>query len=302
LGPHQPGTDESIREVTERVMTIIREPLLHTTPPIHITASIGLATYPCDGSSANELLSHAISATEQAKTEGGNNYCHFDSTSAQIASAQREILNELYQAIDRGELVLHFQPQVSLFSGVVTGLEALIRWQHPERGFIQPSEFIPLAEQSYYIIEIGNWVLHETCRQMRAWLDAGLPSIKVAINLAARHFIAPDLPITIADALTSQRIESRFLEIEITESAMMQDVAAAIYSTQQLKNLGVGISLDDFGTGYSSLAYLSRFPINVVKIDQSFIRDIVSNPVNAAIAQATIAMSHKLGKIVLAEG
>jgi len=302
LEPHPSGTDNSIRGVTERVMSTIREPLRHTTPPIHVTASIGLATYPCDGTSANELLSHAMSATEQAKTDGGNTCCQFDSTSAQIASAQRETLNNLNQAIDRGELVLHYQPQVSLFSGIVTGLEALIRWRHPQRGLIQPGEFISFAEQSHFIIDIGNWVLRETCRQMRAWLDAGLPSIKVAINLAARHFIAPELPATILDALKAQRIESRYLEIEITESAMMQDMAAAIRSTFQLKNLGVNISLDDFGTGYSSLAYLSRFPIDVVKIDQSFIRDIASNPVNAAIAQATIAMSHKLGKIVLAEG
>ncbi len=302
LGPHESGIDEDIRDVAERVMAAIRLPLARTNKILNVTASIGIAAFPNDGDSANELLSHAINATERAKTNGGNSYCRFDVTSASTVSIQRELLNDLRLAIERDELVLHFQPQISLFSGAVIGLEALIRWQHPLRGLIPPGDFIPLAEQSNHIIDIGEWVLHETCRQMRAWLDAGLPPVKVAINLAARHFLVPDLHVTIAEALTLQRLDPHFLEIEITEGAMMLDVAAAIRTTGQLKEVGVRISLDDFGTGYSSLAYLSRFPIDVVKIDQSFVRDITSNPINAAIAQATIAMSHKLGKIVLAEG
>lgn len=288
--------------MTGRVLAAIREPVLQADKSIYVTASIGIAAYPNDGDSASAVLSHAMNATERAKAGGGNNFCRFDATTARSVSGRRELLNDLHLAIERDELVLHFQPQVSLFSGVIIGLEALIRWQHPLRGLVQPGEFIPLAEQSPHIIDLGEWVLRETCRQMRAWLDAGLPPMKVAINLAARHFLVPGLHTTIADALALQRIEPRFLEIEITESVMMQDVAAAIRSTTQLKDVGVRLSLDDFGTGYSSLAYLSRFPIDVVKIDQSFVCDITSNPVNAAIAQATIAMSHKLGKVVLAEG
>ena len=302
LGPHEAGIDDDIREVIERILAAIRAPLFPPENPIQVTASIGIARYPADGDNAGELLSHAMNATERAKTVGGNGFCRFDVTTASHASGQRELLNDLRLGVERGEMLLHFQPQVSLFSGTIVGLEALIRWQHPQRGMIHPGEFIPLAEQSSLVIGIGNWVLGEACRQMRAWLDAGLPSVKVAINLAARHFLVPGLQVTIADTLRAHNLEPRYLEIEITEGAMMQDVAAAIRSTAQLKDIGVRLSLDDFGTGYSSLAYLSRFPIDVVKIDQSFVRDITTNPVNAAIAQATIAMSHKLGKVVLAEG
>ena len=302
LGPHETAIDDDIREVTERVMAAIGRPFVHADKAITISASIGIAAFPDDGESASALLGHAINATEQVKTNGGNSHRRFDASAASTLSVRRELLKDLRLAVERQELVLHFQPQVSLFSGAIIGLEALIRWQHPQRGLVPPGEFIPVAEESPQIIEIGEWVLNESCRQMRAWLDAGLPAIKVAINLAARHFLVPGLPASIADALTRQRIDPRHLEIEITEGAMMQDVAAAIRSTTRLKDLGVRLSLDDFGTGYSSLAYLSRFPIDVVKIDQSFVRDITSNPANAAIAQATIAMAHKLGKIALAEG
>ncbi len=302
LGPHEPGSDSDINEVAERVLSAISKTAMPNDTSLSLTASIGIASHPMDGDNAGELLTHAIAATESAKAAGGNAYYRFDASTSGSASGRRTLLNELKRAIERNELILHYQPQVSLFSGAIVGLEALIRWQHPQRGLLQPGEFIPLIEQSALIIDIGDWVLNESCRQMREWLDAGLPSVKVAINLAARHFLVPGLHAAITDTLLRQRIPPRFLEIEITESTMMQDVAAAIRSTTQLKEVGVRISLDDFGTGYSSLAYLSRFPIDVVKIDQSFVRDITSNPVNAAIAQATIAMSHKLGKTVLAEG
>ena len=215
---------------------------------------------------------------------------------------RRELLGELRVGIERSQMVLHYQPQLSLSSGAVVGVEALIRWQHPQRGLVPPGEFIPLVEDSQQIVDLGNWALREVCRQMRAWSDAGLPPLKVAVNLAARHFVVAELAATIATLLAEYRVSPQLLEIEITEGAMMLDVAAAIRSTEQLKAIGVRLSLDDFGTGYSSLAYLSRFPIDVVKIDQSFVRDITSNPANAAIAQAMIAMSHKLGKVVLAEG
>jgi EAL domain-containing protein (putative c-di-GMP-specific phosphodiesterase class I)/CheY-like chemotaxis protein len=261
-----------------------------------------LSNFPGDSESASELLTHAMNATERAKAEGGDDFRRFDAATAQNVTGRRELLGELSRAVERDELVLHFQPQVSLFSGHVIGLEALIRWQHPQRGLIHPGEFIPIAEQNTQIVDIGNWVLRETCRQMRIWLDSGLSPIKVAINLAARHFLVPGLHTSVADALASARINPRYLEIEITEGTMMQDVTAAIRGTTRLKEIGVRLSLDDFGTGYSSLAYLSRFPIDVVKIDQSFVRDITTNPINAAIAQATIAMSHKLSKVVLAEG
>jgi len=302
LGPHEAAIEADIREVSERVLGAMRQPFALAGSSIEITASLGIACYPGDGDSADELLMRAMSATAKAKREGGNEACRFEAAMVLVDSGRRELLVDLRKATERGEMILHFQPQVSLFSGSIIGLEALIRWQHPVRGMIPPGEFIPLAEESSNIIGIGEWVLAETCRQMRAWLDAGLPPVKVAINLAARHFREAKLHTTIADALGTHHLDPRLLEIEITEGAMMHDVAAAIRTTGRLKEIGVRISLDDFGTGYSSLAYLSRFPIDVVKIDQSFVRDITTNPANAAIAQATIAMSHKLGKIVLAEG
>ena len=302
LGPHETGIDNDILEVTERVRASVSNAHVESEQPISLTASIGIASYPVDGDTASELLSHAMTATERIKAAGGNNFCRFEATTASGSGTPRLLLGELRLAVKCNEMVLHFQPQISLFSGAIVGMEALIRWQHPQRGLLSPAEFIPLAEQSHLIVEMGEWVLRETCRQMREWLNAGLPPVKVAINLAARHFLVPGLHATIADVLTQHSIEPRFLEIEITEGTMMQDVSAAIRSTRNLKDVGVRISLDDFGTGYSSLAYLSRFPIDVVKIDQSFVRDITTNPVNAAIAQATIAMSHKLNKVVLAEG
>ncbi|MBS1170727.1 MAG: response regulator receiver modulated diguanylate cyclase/phosphodiesterase with sensor(s) [Burkholderiaceae bacterium] len=297
IGPGESEVQADSMEIARRVLVAIRRPFLYAGQTITLTASIGIARYP-DAEGNDDLLGNAMNATLRAKHTGGNDICLFEAAMANDENWRRELL----QAIERNELVLYYQPQINLYSGAIVGVEALIRWLHPVRGLVPPSEFIPLAEESNHIIEIGEWVLVEACRQMRAWQDAGLPPIKVAVNLAARHFRQPTLPGSIALALTSQRIDPSLFEIEITESAMMLDMVAAVRNMGQLKELGVHIALDDFGTGYSSMAYLSRFPIDIVKIDQSFVRDITTNPANAAIAKATIAMSHKLGKKVLAEG
>jgi diguanylate cyclase (GGDEF)-like protein/PAS domain S-box-containing protein len=298
IAPGRHGLSTSSQEIAEKILAAIRQPFQYADRNINVTASIGIACYPENGETPLELLANAINATFKVKSAGGNAVSRYEATMAEAENWRRD----LPQAIARGEMTLHYQPQVSLMSGNIIGLEALIRWQHPQHGMIGPDRFIPLAEESDQIIAIGEWVLNEVCRQMRVWIDSGLPPIKVAVNLAARHFRMPDLPDNIASSLNHWKLDARFLEIEITESAMMQDMGAAIRNMGQLKSLGVRISLDDFGTGYSSMAYLSRFPIDVVKIDQSFVRDITTNPANAAIAQATIAMSHKLGKTVLAEG
>ncbi|MBS1187928.1 MAG: response regulator receiver modulated diguanylate cyclase/phosphodiesterase with sensor(s) [Burkholderiaceae bacterium] len=297
IGPGKSEVQADSIEIARRVLAAIRRPYLHAGQTITITASIGIARYP-DAEGNDDLFGNAMNATLRAKNGGGNDIRVFEAAMASDENWRRELL----QAIERNELVLYYQPQINLYSGAIVGVEALIRWQHPVRGLVPPSEFIPLAEEGNHIVEIGEWVLAEACRQMRAWQDGGLPPIKVAINLAARHFRQPTLPGSIALALTSQRLDPNLFEIEITESAMMLDMVAAVRNMGQLKELGVRIALDDFGTGYSSMAYLSRFPIDVVKIDQSFVRDITTNPANAAIAKATIAMSHKLGKKVLAEG
>jgi EAL domain-containing protein (putative c-di-GMP-specific phosphodiesterase class I)/CheY-like chemotaxis protein len=208
----------------------------------------------------------------------------------------------LRHAVGRGELRLHFQPQLSLASGQIVGVEALVRWQHPVQGLLPPGAFISVAEETGLIIPISEWVLREACRRAKEWQDANTPGIRIAVNLSARHFRYNNLPETVASILAETGLEARLLELELTESALMQDPAKAVRIVDRLKNLGVHISLDDFGTGYSSLAYLSRFAVDRLKIDQSFVRDITTNPINASIATATIAMAHKLGKIVVAEG
>ncbi|WP_291991493.1 EAL domain-containing protein [Candidatus Accumulibacter sp. ACC003] len=293
---------EHCEDVSERLLAALRAPFVVGAQTIELTTSLGIACFPGDGLDAGELLARATSATRAGKRDGGDTAVRFDQAAISDDADRRELLGDLRHAVDRQQLRLHYQPQLSLQTGVPTGLEALLRWQHPDKGLIAPGRFIPWAEESGLIISISEWVFGEACRQMREWLDTGLPPIKVAVNLSARHFRFPKLYATVGDALTRYRIDPRTLEVEITEGTMMHDVAIATRTCERLKEMGVRLSLDDFGTGYSSLAYLSRLPIDVVKIDQSFIRDVTSNPTNAAIAQATIAMSHKLGKIVLAEG
>jgi diguanylate cyclase (GGDEF)-like protein/PAS domain S-box-containing protein len=299
--PESP-TASDCAEVSNRLLAAIRPPFTLGQRTIEVTASIGIACAPADGGDAGELLTRAASAAQNAKRAGGDRMARFDPALASEDSGRRQLLGELRHAAARQQLVLHYQPQLSLQTGAIVGLEALVRWQHPLHGLIPPGRFIPAAEESGQIIAIGEWVLGEACRQMRRWLDAGFEPIKVAVNLSARQFRLASLALSVANALAACQLDARTLELEITEGAMMHDVAMAIRTSERLKELGVRLSLDDFGTGYSSLAYLSRFPIDIVKIDQSFVRDITTNPTNAAIAQATIAMSHKLGKVALAEG
>ncbi|MBK8115418.1 MAG: EAL domain-containing protein [Candidatus Accumulibacter sp.] len=299
--PEAPSASD-LTEVSNRLLTAIRPPFALGQQAIEVTASIGIACAPADGSDIGELLTLAAAAAQTAKRGGGDSFIRFDPALARVDSGRHALLGELRHAAARNELVLHYQPQLSLQTGAMVGLEALVRWQHPEHGLLPPGRFIAAAEESGHIVSIGEWVLREACRQMRRWLDAGFAPIKVAVNLSARQFRLSNLTLSISEALAGNGLQAPMLELEITEGAMMHDVAAAIRTSERLKELGVRLSLDDFGTGYSSLAYLSRFPIDVVKIDQSFVRDITTNPSNAAIAQATIAMSHKLGKITLAEG
>ncbi|WP_153110517.1 EAL domain-containing protein [Propionivibrio limicola] len=294
--------DNPAREVAERILNSIRRPVDEPERPVRLTASIGIGSQPAQSGDAEQFLTLAVLATEEAKARGGNQIVCLDASAAQQLNTRHALLAELEIAIKRGDLRAHYQPQVCLLTGQMCGTEALVRWQHPERGLIPPGEFIPLAENNHLIIDIGEWMLEEVCRQMREWRQAGLPPLKTSINLGARHFLMPHLTEKIGRTLERYEIPPHQLEIEITEGAMMQDVLAAIQCTSRLKQLGVRLALDDFGTGYSSLAYLSRFPIDTVKIDQSFVRDITTNPANAAIAEAIIAMSHKLGKTVLAEG
>lgn len=210
--------------------------------------------------------------------------------------------NDLRKALESNQLVLYYQPQVHIASGEIVGVEALIRWKHPEQGFISPAEFIPLAEETGLIISIGQWVLHTACSQCRDWQDSGYPPFRVAVNLSMLQLRQENLVDTIAQALKEAGLDSQYLEIEITESMAMQNVEMLIKKLKALKDLGIGISIDDFGTGYSSFNYLKQFPIDTLKIDRSFIRDISGSEDDAAIVQAIIAMAHSLKLTVLAEG
>jgi diguanylate cyclase (GGDEF)-like protein/PAS domain S-box-containing protein len=295
--------DKSVcSETATRILHTLCQPMSVDGHVLEISGSIGIARYPLDAGCAEDLLRSAILAQADARREGGNQFQFFVPELEAQANNHLDITSQLRHAVQRNELRLHYQPQVSLASGQIVGLEALVRWQHSAQGLIPPGSFIPIAEETGLIIAISEWVLREACRQVKAWQDEGLPAVRIAVNLSARQFHHTNLPETVAGILAETGLEAKYLELELTESAIMQDPGKAVRIVDRLKNHGSHISLDDFGTGYSSLAYLSRFAIDRLKIDQSFIRDITTNPVNASIATATIAMAHKLGKIVVAEG
>jgi diguanylate cyclase (GGDEF)-like protein/PAS domain S-box-containing protein len=289
-------------ETASRILQKVVQPMTVDDHPVEITGSIGIARYPLDAGNAEDLLRSALLAQADARRNGGDRYSFFATGMETEANTHQGITTQLRHAVERNELRLHFQPQLSLASGQIVGAEALVRWQHTEQGLVPPGAFIPVAEETGLIIAISEWVLREACRCAKGWQDIQSSPLRIAVNLSARHFHYESLPETVATILNETGLEAKYLELELTESAIMQDPATAIRIVDRLRNLGVHISLDDFGTGYSSLAYLSRFAIDRLKIDQSFVRDITTNPINASIATATIAMAHKLGKMVVAEG
>jgi diguanylate cyclase (GGDEF)-like protein/PAS domain S-box-containing protein len=289
-------------ETAERLLAAVRKPMRFDENEVVVTASIGISSYPLDGRDAQDLLSNADAAMFSAKSSGGDTYHFYEPEMNAGATARHDLTNQLRHVVDRDELILHYQPQVSLFSGEIVGVEALVRWRHPDKGMVPPNDFIPIAEETGLIVPIDEWVLRTAVQQAKAWQAEGLPALRMAVNLSARHFRYSNLPDTVAGVLDQYGLEPRYLELELTESAMMHDATQAVRIVDRLKSIGVHLSLDDFGTGYSSLAYLSRFAIDQLKIDQSFIRDITANPINASIATATIAMAHKLNKKVIAEG
>ena len=293
---------EAMQSAAERLLRSITQSCVIGGHEVSFSVSVGTALFPADAHDADELVGCAEIALLAAKRESGGAFRRFQAGLGQVGKSRSEAVEGLRQAIRNNELVLHYQPQVSLQSGHVVGLEALVRWLHPTHGLLAPGHFIPLAEECGLVIALDDWVMRTAVAQIRRWLDQGLPPVRVAVNLSARHFRQRELPETIDALLKEYAIPAHLIELELTESVMMHDAETAIRIVERLKALGLRISLDDFGTGYSSLAYLSRFAIDVIKIDQSFVRDITTNPVNASIATATIAMAHKLGKTVIAEG
>jgi diguanylate cyclase len=285
----------------ESLLDEIRQPLCAKGGDIFISASIGFAVFPDNGGSGDELIAHAEVAAGVARRDGGNRLVAFSADMTADTSERLRLHNDLHRALGNRELDVYYQPQLAA-DGRAVGFEALIRWRHPELGFVSPLKFIPIAENNRQIIPIGAWVLQTACRQVRLWRDAGFGDIRVAVNLSARQFGDPALLDTIEGAIAEAGIAPDGLEIEITEGTAMQNAGHTVALLERLKERGLTIAIDDFGTGYSSLSYLKRFPLDILKIDQSFVRNIHTDRDDRAIATAVSSLAHSLGLKVVAEG
>ncbi|VAW86682.1 diguanylate cyclase/phosphodiesterase (GGDEF & EAL domains) with PAS/PAC sensor(s) [hydrothermal vent metagenome] len=288
--------------VANKILQALSEPVMVAGHELYVTASLGIALYPDDGARADLLMKNADSAMYQAKGRGGNQHQFYSPVMNGEASARLALESDLHKALQHAEFELYYQPQVELASGRITGMEALIRWRHPRLGLISPDSFIPLAEETGLIVAIGEWALHSACTQLKQWQAAGLAVQRVAVNLSARQFYDHDLVATVAAALAASGLAPAHLELELTESIVMNDASATIETLSRLKAMGLTLSIDDFGTGYSSLSYLQRFPLDILKIDASFIHDLGNGEEGGAIVTAIIAMGHSLGLGIIAEG
>ena len=289
--------------VADMLIDILSEPCqLKNGVEIHVGASIGISLYPQDGASASDLLQQADAALYQAKAEGRGRFAYYAEQLTQNARTRIEMEAGLRRALEQQEFRVYYQPQVDITTGRITGAEALIRWQHPQDGLIPPVLFIPVAEATGLISNIGAWVLMETCRQGRRWLDEGLPPLRLAVNVSPQQLLHGDLIDMVSRTLADSGFPATNLELELTETALMEREQEAVNVLNQLRSLGVHLAIDDFGTGYSSLAYLKSFPLDVLKIDKSFVDDIPDSLDDKEIVSAIIAMGHKLRFRVLAEG
>ena len=289
-------------EVGNKMLAELRQPFRAHEKELFITPSIGISMCPLNGHTAQMLITQADAAMYNAKQEGRNNCRLFASEMSTFFPERLMMENDLRHAVARREFELYYQPKVDVGTGQVVGMEALLRWRHPEKGLVTPDEFIPLAEDTGLIVPIGRWVIEQACAQNKAWQRAGMPHLRMAVNISAVQFKQKDLLDTIKYALETSGLSPDFFEVELTETAVMQNASQAIVTLEKLSEMGVNVSIDDFGTGYSSLSYLKRFPIDKLKIDRSFIRDISSDRDDAAIVRATIALAHNLKLRVVAEG
>ena len=288
--------------VANKIQTAFSLPISVDKQTLHVTTSIGIALYPDDGNDADTLMQNADTAMYQAKAAGCNNYQFFAPFMNTQAREKLVLEHTLQDALAREEFQLHYQPIYDLGSGALMGAEALIRWQSPEHGLVSPERFIPIAEETGVIVPIGDWVLRQVCRDLVAWQTKGLKPPRIALNFSPRQFRQPSLVSRIRATLEATGVSATQLELEVTESALMERPEQAARQLRELKSLGMGIVIDDFGTGYSSLAYLKRFPIDKLKIDRSFVRDLLSDKSDREITLAVIALSHNLGLRVVAEG
>ena len=288
--------------IAEDLIEGIRQPVDLNGYVWHTSASIGIAVCPDDGQNVDVLLKNAESSMYRAKEQGGDAYQFYTKSMNERVLERMLLENSLRQAIDNNELVIHYQPLIDGTTGRTVGVEALVRWLHPERGLIQPMEFIPLAEETGLIVPIGEWVLRTACAQNKAWQDAGYPPVVMAVNLSGRQFRQPDFTGRISKVLAATGLAPEYLELEITESIAREDVEYTIAILKELGAMGIGIAIDDFGTGYSSLSYLKRFPITTLKIDRIFVQDAAKSQQDAAIISAIILLAHNLNLKVVAEG
>jgi diguanylate cyclase (GGDEF)-like protein len=289
-------------KVAQRILDLLSKPFLLDNHEVFITASVGITVFPSDGADGDTLLKNADTAMYHAKDQGRNNYQFFTQSMNEAVTKRLNLENDLRKALERQELVLYYQPQLNLRTGKILGMEALIRWLHPDKGLILPADFIPLSEETGLIVPVGQWVLHTACAQNKALQAAGFPPMSVSANLSGRQILDPQLPEMVARILKDTGLDPKYLEVELTESILMKNRKTVLNTLHELREMGIQISLDDFGTGYSSLSYLNRFPVNTLKIDKSFVDNTPTNTDNVALIRAIIAMSHSLKLKVLAEG
>ncbi len=291
-----------IRNFASQVLEELAQPITLGDHEVTISASVGVAQFPQHGTDTQSLLKNADTAMYHAKDAGRNTYQFYNENMNALTVDRLSLENDLRRAVDHEQLELYYQPQFDGRSNTIVGCEALLRWRHPDRGMVSPMEFIPLAEETGLIHKIGDWVLNTACKQAQLWHTKGFKDLKVAVNLSGRQFRQSNLVLMIAQALIKSGLNARLLELELTEGIIMRNAVETTRTLGELKSMGIGISVDDFGTGYSSLSYLKRLPIDVIKIDRSFVNDITTDPDDRAITEAIIGMAHSLKKSVIAEG
>jgi diguanylate cyclase (GGDEF)-like protein len=289
--------------MAQKLMTALGQPFILDGREVFVNASAGVSLFPSDSEDPDALLKYADAAMYRAKELGRGNYQFYKSEMNARSLERLSLEGHLRRALERNEFLLHYQPKIDLASGNITGVEALLRWIHPELGLVSPASFVPILEDNGLIVQVGEWVLGEACRQIKAWsADGAAKGIPVAVNLSGRQLQQADLDRCIERIVSDAGVDPRLIELEITESMLMRNPEQAIGILRYLKSLGMCLAMDDFGTGYSSLSYLKRFPVDRLKIDGEFVRDIASDPDDAAIAHSIIAMGHSLELTVIAEG
>jgi diguanylate cyclase (GGDEF)-like protein len=293
---------ESAARVAKRILQALARPLKIDDREYVVTGSMGIAVYPDDGEDVDLLLRNADIAMYAAKEDGRNNYRFFSEEMNSRMLDRLALESDLRMAIEKDELVLHYQPVVEATTGKIVATEALVRWQHPERGLVPPLDFIGIAEETGLIIPLGEWVLRTACSQAVAWREAGFEPMKMAVNIASQQLSQSDLVATVRSVLEATKLPGEYLELELTESSLMSDVEETAQTLWDLKETGLALSVDDFGTGYSSMSYLKQFPLDSLKIDRSFVRDLTTNDNDAAITRAVIALAKALDLATIAEG